>query len=116
MVRKPGFAEMCIQAVISALMLLWLYELYQASQAVACSETIAGADCYAWGAAGPGSELWHYRSKELYLVHLVILLQLLLAGFILPFITAAASSAFAGLALLVWIYLSGNFAISYLIY
>lgn len=116
MVRRPSFAEIILQALIAALMLLWLFELYQASQGVACSETIAGAKCYEWGASGPGLEFWHYRSKELYLVHLVILLEMLMIGFILPFFAASASAAFGGLALLVWIYLTGNYAISTLIY
>ncbi len=116
MTRRPSFAEICFQALIAALMLLWLFELYQASQGVACSETINGAKCYEWGTSGPGLELWHYRSKELYLVHLVILLEMLMIGLILPFFTASASGAFGGLALLVWIYLSGNYAISTLIY
>ena len=116
MVRRPSFAEMCLQAVIVALMLLWLFELYQASLGVACSETITGAKCYEWGASGPGLEFWHYRSKELYLVHLVILVEMLAIGLVLPFFTASASGAFSGLAILVWIYLSGNYAISTLIY
>ena len=97
-------------------LLLWLFELDQASQGVACSETIAGAKCYEWGTSGPGLEFWHYRSKELYLVHLIILIEMLAVGLLVPFFAGSASAAFGGLAALVWIYLSGNYAMSTLIY
>ena len=114
--RRPSFAEVILQALIAALMLLWMFELYQASQGVACSETIVGAKCYEWGPSGPGLEFWHYRSKELYLVHLVILLEMLAIGLVIPFFAGSVSTSFGALALLVWIYLSGNYAISTLIY
>ena len=116
MVRRPSFPEICLQALILAVMLLWLFELYQASQGVACSETIQGAKCYEWGPGGKGLEFWHYRSKELYLVHLIILIEMLAVGFLVPFFAGSASAAFGGLAALVWIYLSGNYAMSTLIY
>ncbi len=116
MVRRPGILEICLQALTAALILLWLFELYQASQAIACVEGAVGPNCYPWGPAGRGAEVWTYLSKELYIVHLVVLIQFLAIGAVLPFLTSSPSSYLAGLALLVWIYLCGYYAVSIIIY
>ena len=113
MLRKPTFAEICIQAVIAAAILLRLHELYSASQAIACAEGAVGSGCYPWG---PGADNWRLLSKELYLLHVIVLLQFLVAGLVLPWFTAAPSSTFAGLAILVWIFLCGHYAAKLLIY
>ncbi len=113
MLRRPTFAEICVQAIIAAAILLWLYELYSASQASACIEGAVGAGCYPWG---PGAETWRFLSKELYVVHLIVVLQFLITGIALPWLTAAPSSAFAGLAILVWVFLCGHYSASLIIY
>ena len=107
---------MCLQALIVALMLLWLVDLYQASQAPACVEGAVSPDCYPWGPTGPGAEAWRYLSQELYLVHLSVLIQFLIIGVILPYFTPAPSTYVAALAILVWIYLCGYYLIGLLIY
>ena len=116
MLRKPTIVEICIQAVIAAAILLWLHELYSAVQAIACAEGAVGNGCYPWGPNGPGAENWRFLSKELYIVHVIVLLQFLTAGLALPWFTAAPSSTFAGLAILVWIFLCGHYVAKLLIY
>ncbi|MEM7427767.1 MAG: hypothetical protein AAF441_16865 [Pseudomonadota bacterium] len=113
MLRKPTFAEICVQAVIAAAIMLWLHELYGAAQAFACIDGAVGAGCYPWG---PQAADWRLLSKELYIVHLIIVLQFLVAGLALPWFTAAPSSTFAGLAILVWIFLCGHYAARLIIF
>ena len=116
MLRKPAFVEMCVQAVIAAAAILWLYELYAAAEAVTCIEGAVGEGCYPWGPNGPGAEKWHFLSKELYIIHLIMLLQFLGAGLAVPLFSASASSSFTGWALLVWIFLCGHYAARFMIY
>ncbi len=116
MLRKPAFVEICIQGAIAAAALLWLSELFAASDAVACIEGAVGEGCYPWGPNGPGAEKWHFLSKELYLVHLIMLLQFLAVGMTVPLFSSSASSSFTGWAALVWIFLCGHYAAKFLIY
>ena len=84
--RRPTYIEIVLQLLLAIILVLFIYEYFEASLANPCSPS-PSQHCYPWGMTeGPmegGS--WNYMNKQIYLRSILVDGGVLAAAIIAPF-------------------------------